>query len=83
MGSAAVVMFVATGALRGLGETRAPMIAHALGYWAIGVPAGYLLCFAGRRGAAGIWTGLTAALILIGAALLVVWAKKIGRYAKG
>jgi MATE family multidrug resistance protein len=66
---------VATGALRGLGETRAPMIAHLLGYWAIGVPAGYLLCFQMHWGAAGIWTGLTAALILIGLGLVAVWAR--------
>jgi MATE family multidrug resistance protein len=67
---------VATGALRGLGETRAPMIAHLLGYWAVGIPAGYVLCFPWRWGAIGIWTGLTAALILIGAGLVAAWARK-------
>jgi MATE family multidrug resistance protein len=70
---------VATGALRGLGKTRAPMIAHLLGYWGVGVPAGYALCFSRRWGAAGIWVGLTAALILIGSALAVEWAREIGR----
>ncbi len=44
---------VATGALRGLGDTRSPMIAHAVGYWAIGVPAGYVLCFPDGLGRAG------------------------------
>ncbi len=68
---------VATGALRGLGDTRSPMIAHLLGYWAVGVPAGYALCFTLHWGAAGIWVGLTAALILIGAALLMVWWRAI------
>ena len=29
---------VATGALRGLGDTRTPMLAHLAGYWAIGLP---------------------------------------------
>ena len=36
---------VATGALRGAGETRTPMIANFIAYWLIGLPAGYLLCF--------------------------------------
>ena len=68
---------VATGALRGLGDTRTPMIAHLCGYWAVGVPAGYLLCFPEHWGAPGIWTGLTAALILIGAMLLAAWGREI------
>ena len=29
---------VATGALRGLGDTRTPMLAHLAGYWVIGLP---------------------------------------------
>jgi len=70
---------VATGALRGIGDTRSPMIAHLLGYWAVGVPAGYFLCFPKHWGAPGIWTGLTAALILIGASLLAVWWRAIRR----
>ncbi|HEX3878858.1 MAG TPA: MATE family efflux transporter [Bryobacteraceae bacterium] len=68
---------VATGALRGIGDTRSAMIAHALGYWAVGVPAGYVLCFSRQYGAPGIWIGLTAALILIGLALVAVWWRKI------
>jgi len=72
---------VATGALRGLGDTRTPMLAHLAGYWAIGLPVAYLLCFSFGWGAAGIWAGLSAALILIGSALVTVWrwrAAKIG-----
>jgi MATE family multidrug resistance protein len=68
---------VATGALRGVGDTRSPMIAHFLGYWVIGMPVAYILCFHFHWGAPGIWVGLTAALILIGAALVVVWKKEL------
>jgi MATE family multidrug resistance protein len=64
---------VATGALRGLGDTRTPMIAHFTGYWAIGMPVVYVLCFTLGWGAPGIWIGLSVALILIGAALAVAW----------
>jgi MATE family multidrug resistance protein len=68
---------VATGALRGLGDTRQPMIAHLLGYWVVGVPVAYVLCFPLHWGAPGIWVGLTAALILIGIALVAAWWRRI------
>jgi MATE family multidrug resistance protein len=67
---------VSMGALRGLGDTRSPMLAHLFGYWAIGMPVSYWLCFRLGWGAAGIWAGLSAALILIGASLAVVWARR-------
>ncbi len=67
---------VSMGALRGLGDTRSPMLAHLLGYWAIGMPVTYVFCFRLGWGAAGIWVGLSAALILIGLSLVVVWAKR-------
>jgi MATE family multidrug resistance protein len=67
---------VATGALRGAGDTRAPMICSALFYWLVGLPLGNFLCFRLGWGAAGIWTGLCVALILIGCALLILWRRK-------
>jgi MATE family multidrug resistance protein len=68
---------VSTGALRGLGDTRTPMLAHLAGYWAVGLPVVYVLCFPLHWGAPGIWVGLSAALILIGSALVVVWSRAI------
>jgi len=67
---------VATGALRGLGDTRTPMFAHLAGYWLIGLPTSYWLCFRAGWGVKGIWMGLTAALVVAGAALVLVWARK-------
>jgi MATE family multidrug resistance protein len=67
---------VATGALRGAGDTRAPMICSVLLYWLLGLPLGYYLCFFRGSGAVGIWTGLCVALILIGCALLLLWRRK-------
>jgi len=67
---------VATGALRGLGDTRSPMLAHLVGYWGIGMPVACVLCFGFGWGAPGIWIGLCLAIILIGSALVVVWRKR-------
>jgi len=69
---------VATGALRGLGNTRTSMLTHLLGYWALGLPVGYVLCYPFHWGVSGIWVGLTAALLLIGTALVLAWKRAAG-----
>lgn len=66
---------VATGALRGMGDTRTPMLAHLAGYWALGLPIVYVLCYPLHRGVSGIWVGLTAALVLIGCLLVWAWRR--------
>ena len=63
----------ATGALRGAGDTRTPMLCHLAGYWIIGLPLGALLCFHYSMGALGLWMGLSAGLILIGVVLFWFW----------
>lgn len=64
---------VATGALRGVGDTRVPMLAHLGGYWLVGLPVGAVLAFHSGLGAVGLWVGLSTGLILIGAALALWW----------
>ncbi len=67
------VQTVATGALRGAGDTKTPMLANFVAYWLIGLPVGYFLCFKVGWGALGIWIGLCGGLMLIGSALLFTW----------
>jgi MATE family multidrug resistance protein len=67
---------VATGALRGLGDTQTAMVFNLIGHWLIGLPIGYWLCFSKGWGVAGLWTGLSVGLILIGASLLLAWHHK-------
>jgi multidrug resistance protein, MATE family len=69
------IQSVGTGALRGLGQTRGPMLINLLGYWFLGLPLGYVLCFHTRMGIYGLWAGLTLALILIAALVLAQWAR--------
>lgn len=73
---------VATGALRGLGDTRTAMVSHLSAYWLIGLPIGYVLCFRRHWGAVGLWVGLCAALILIGTILLLAWHRKVRTFAE-
>jgi MATE family multidrug resistance protein len=71
------IQVVATGALRGLGDTRTPALAHLAGYWLIGMPVAYVLCFLYGWGVTGIWAGLTGALIAIGTILLLAWRREM------
>lgn len=67
---------IATGALRGLGETRGPMLVNLGGYWVVGLPIGYALCFGIGLGVSGLWWGLTVALIAIAITLLWLWNRR-------
>ncbi|MGA2559562.1 MAG: MATE family efflux transporter, partial [Terracidiphilus sp.] len=75
------IQTVCTGALRGLGETRSPMIANFVGYWILGLPIGLGLCFVAKWGIYGLWIGLTLALVVIATALLMRWKKDASRAA--
>jgi MATE family multidrug resistance protein len=75
------IQTVSTGALRGLGETRVPMWANLIGYWAIGLPLGLTLCFVLKWGIYGLWIGLTLALVVIASALLLRWNRDSMRLA--
>jgi MATE family multidrug resistance protein len=70
---------VATGALRGLGDTRTPMLWNFAGHWLIGLPLGYSLCFTLGYGVIGLWWGLSTGLIICGVALVIVWARSVHR----
>lgn len=69
------IQTVATGALRGVGETRKPMLINLAGYWFFGLPLGYALCFRWQRGIFGIWIGLTVSLVAIALFLLWQWGR--------
>jgi MATE family multidrug resistance protein len=51
--------------LRGAADTRAPMIIAGIGYWGMGVPAGYALAFPGAQGPVGVWIGLSLGLACV------------------
>lgn len=67
---------VATGVLRGIGDTRTPMLTNVVGHWLLGLPVGYALCFTFAWGVAGLWIGLSVGLVFVSAILLFVWWKR-------
>ena len=71
------VQAVSTGVLRGLGDTRTPMLWNLAGHWFVGLPLGYALCFAFGLGVIGLWWGLSTGLIICGIALLTAWSQRV------
>lgn len=65
-----------TGALRGTGDTRTPMLANLVAHWAIGFPVGATLCYAGGWGAAGLWAGLALGIAAAAALLVRAWQRR-------
>jgi MATE family multidrug resistance protein len=49
---------MAMGLLRGVQDTKIPMVMAAVSYWAIGLPAGYVLGFWTPLAEIGVWLGL-------------------------
>ena len=69
---------VTAGILRGLGDTRTPMVAGLVGYWVLGLPAGYGLCFGLDWGVSGLWVGMLVGLTTVGVVLLAAWMRRLG-----
>jgi MATE family multidrug resistance protein len=62
---------VGAGMLRGLHDTRVPMIFTFIGYWGIGIGIGAWLAFRQGWQGQGIWTGLAIGLAIV--AVLMIW----------
>jgi MATE family multidrug resistance protein len=67
---------VASGILRGTGNTRLSMYANLIGHWMIGLPIGYILCFSLKWGIQGLWVGLASGLTAVALTLMLIWRKK-------
>jgi MATE family multidrug resistance protein len=66
---------VAAGMLRGLHDTRVPMLLAAVGYWVLGVPFGALLAFVFGLGGVGVWLGMATGLTIVAGLLTRRWVK--------
>jgi MATE family multidrug resistance protein len=73
---------VVAGMLRGLHDTRVPMLIAAFGYWVVGIGIGIWLAFEWGWQGVGIWTGLASGLALVSVLLLARWAMR-GRLGLG
>lgn len=76
---------VAAHALRGLSDTKIPMLIAIVGYWLVGLPVSWFLGFQLGWGGTGIWTGLAAGLAFAAVALSTRFAlrERLGLMAPG
>lgn len=71
------LQIVTTGVLRGVADTRTPMLTNLTAHWMFGLPVGYTICFVLGVGVIGLWIGLSTGLIIAGVVLLYVWHRRI------
>src|SRR5690606_18293260 len=62
---------VALGLLRGLGDTRVPMLINVVAFWVVAIPVSLWLGFGLDRGATGLWWGLVAGLAVVAVTLVL------------
>jgi len=72
---------VLAGALRGLKDTRVPLLFASIGYWLIGFPAAWVMAFRMEYGAVGIWIGLSLGTLVYAALLSLRFLRLANRFA--
>ena len=65
---------IGAGMLRGLHDTRWPLLFALVGYWVVGLGVGAWLAFGRDWKGVGIWVGLASGLAAVAALMLVRWA---------
>ncbi|MCJ7421680.1 MATE family efflux transporter [Sphingomicrobium astaxanthinifaciens] len=64
------------GALRGIHDTKVPMIFTFVGYWLIGIGVGVWLAFAQGWDGVGIWSGLAIGLAIVAVLMAGRWSRR-------
>lgn len=67
---------VAAGVLRGLQDTRTPMIIAGFGYWGVGFGSSVALGFGTSLAGTGVWWGLAAGLLIVAVLLVGRWSAR-------
>lgn len=73
------VQVVALGMLRGVHDTRMPMVYAVISYWVVGLPAGWVLAFPLGMGPHGLWLGLLFGLLCAAALLTTRFWRGLNR----
>ena len=67
---------IGAGMLRGLHDTRWPLLFALFGYWVVGLGIGAWLAFAADWKGVGIWVGLAAGLAAVAVLMLARWVMR-------
>jgi MATE family multidrug resistance protein len=74
------VQTIIAGSLRGMKDTRIPLLFAAIGYWLIGFPAAWGLAFQAQLGAVGVWIGLSAGTLVYALLLALRFRRLASRF---
>jgi MATE family multidrug resistance protein len=73
---------IAAGALRGINDTRVPLLFAAVSYWGIGFCSAYALAFHTPLGPQGVWVGLSLGTLVYATLLIARFRRLAGRLAR-
>jgi MATE family multidrug resistance protein len=73
------IQTVAAGALRGMNDTRLPLLFAAISYWLIGFTTAYALAFGAKFGAVGVWIGLSCGTAVYAVLLILRFRRLVRR----
>jgi MATE family multidrug resistance protein len=73
------IQTVGAGVLRGAADTTFPAALAVVGFWIIGLPAGWYLAYEAGQGAAGLWWGMTVGLAAVSLLLVGRIAQRFRR----
>jgi multidrug resistance protein, MATE family len=74
------IQTIVAGALRGLNDTRVPLLLAAVSYWLIGFTLAYVFGFKTSLGAIGVWVGLSCGTAAYAAALILRFHRLANRF---
>lgn len=74
---------MALGLLRGVQDTRVPMVIAAVSYWVVGIPASYVIGIKYGYGGMGIWLGLVIGLVCASGLMMLRFWSGTARHAAG
>ena len=72
---------ILAGSLRGMKDTRIPLLFAAISYWLVGFPAAWLLAFSAGYGAVGVWIGLSLGTLVYAIFLTLRFLRLANRFA--
>ncbi|WP_405221287.1 MATE family efflux transporter [Lentisalinibacter sediminis] len=70
------LQIIAANAMRGLGDTRTPMLYAVLGYWLLGLGSGTVMCFVFCLGGVGLWWGMTGGVAVSSTLMTLAFFRK-------
>jgi multidrug resistance protein, MATE family len=73
---------IGAGALRGINDTRVPLLFAAVSYWGVGFCSAYALAFHTPLGAQGVWIGLSLGTLVYATLLIARFRRLAGRLAR-